>query len=155
MGELDICPRTANISTKKEIVGVMAQDTEVGLKISSIIHCSILDKSLMAMGEMDIGLRPSLLSLIIQVILVDHRVFILMLMKEMYIGLKPNKFIHITMVKQTWTNQGLLKKLFQGMFKEKIKIKIILIFLIQEFQHTLTQAWHNILITTFNLILFQ
>ena len=33
MGELDIGPRPATLTTKEEIVGVMVQDIEVGLKI--------------------------------------------------------------------------------------------------------------------------
>ena len=42
MGELDICLRSDTIPPKEDIVGVMLQDVEVGLKISATIHCSIL-----------------------------------------------------------------------------------------------------------------
>ena len=42
MRELDIGPRPDTIPPKEEIVGVMVQDVEVGLKILSTLPCSIL-----------------------------------------------------------------------------------------------------------------
>ena len=50
------------------------------------------------MLEVDIGLVPSLLPLIILVIMVDHMVFIATARTEVVIGLKPAIFLHITMV---------------------------------------------------------
>ena len=46
----------------------------------------------------------------------------------------------MTMVDNIFPTQGFLKNIFQGLWKEKIHIKIILIILIQEFHHTLIQA---------------
>ena len=51
----------------------------------------------MDMGEVDLGLGPTLLSTIIQVIMVDHLIFIVMAITEAEIGIKPEMFIHITM----------------------------------------------------------
>ena len=75
-------------------------------------------------------------------------VFIVMVMTEVVIGLRPANFIHITMVDYTFPTQGFLKKLFQEVWKDKIHIKIILIILIQSSSQTLVQACHNIHITT-------
>ena len=50
------------------------------------------------MGEVDLGLRPALLPPIIQVILVDHNFFIVVVITEVEIGLRPDNFMHITMV---------------------------------------------------------
>ena len=52
----------------------------------------------MAMGSVDLGLRPSLLPPIIQVILVDHPISIVMVITEVKIGLRTANFLHITMV---------------------------------------------------------
>ena len=72
MGELDIGTITANLTPKKEIVGVTLEDMEVGLKISTTIPCSMLEKVLMELVEVDLGLRPALLHLIIQLIMLYH-----------------------------------------------------------------------------------
>ena len=61
MRDLDIGPRPTTIITKYEILGVIMQDMEVGLKISTTHPCSMLDKLLMALGEADIGFGPSLI----------------------------------------------------------------------------------------------
>ena len=98
MGELDIGPRPTTIPPREEIVGVIFKDMKVGLKRSTTIPCSTLEKVLMVMGEVDLGIRPELLPPIIQVILVDHQVFIAMAIKEVDIGLRPDNFLHITMV---------------------------------------------------------
>ena len=45
----------------------------------------------------DIGLGPTLIPPIIQVIMVDNLVFIVMVITEVGIGLTPNNFMHITM----------------------------------------------------------
>ena len=92
-------------------------------------------KVLMVMGEVDIGLIPAPLPPIIQVCLVNHWVFLVMAMIELDIGLRPANFLHITMVKYTLSAQGFLDNLFQGVFKEKIHIKIIPNILIQECHH--------------------
>ena len=52
-----------------------------------------------------------------------------MVMVEVGIGLIPVNFIHINIVDYTLPTQGLLKKLFQGVGKEKIQNKTILIIL--------------------------
>ena len=52
----------------------------------------------MAFVEMDLGLVPALLPPIIQLTMVDHLVFIVMLITEVRIGLTSAKFLHITMV---------------------------------------------------------
>ena len=87
MGELDIGARPATITSitqvtmvdflvylnlKDEIVVGMVQGVEVGLKISSTLTFIMLEKVLMVMGEVDIGLRPALIYSIIQTILVYH-----------------------------------------------------------------------------------
>ena len=74
------------------------QYNEVVLKISITIPCSMLEKLLMALGEVDIYLGPSLIPRIIQVIMVDHLIFIVMVITEVGIGLTPTNFMHITMV---------------------------------------------------------
>ena len=58
----------------------------------------MLDKLFIAMVEVDIGLGPSILPLIILVIMVEHMVFIATAGTEVVIGLKPAIFLHITMV---------------------------------------------------------
>ena len=58
----------------------------------------MLDKMLMALGEVDIGLGPSILPPIIQVIMLDHLVFIVMMITEMGIGITPYNFLHRNMV---------------------------------------------------------
>ena len=50
----------------------------------------------MVMVEVDIGLKPDLIPPIIRVILVYHRVFIVMVMKEVDIGLRSVNFLLIT-----------------------------------------------------------
>ena len=60
------------VKMKEVIVGVVVQDVEVGLKISSTITFSIVYKVLIVMVEVDICLRPTPLPPIIQVGLVYH-----------------------------------------------------------------------------------
>ena len=59
----------------------------------------MLEKVFIVMVELDIGLKTSLLPTIVQVILVDNMVLIVTVMTEVYIGIIPSKFIHVTMVK--------------------------------------------------------
>ena len=115
----------------------------------------MMDKIVMVMGEVNLGIRPSPLPPIFQVFLVYHWVFIAMVMIEWNVGIRPANVIHITMLEYTLPTQDLLKKLFQGVWKDKINIKIILITLIQAYHPTLVQACHNILIKTCRLILIQ
>ena len=110
---------------------MMMKDVEVGLNRSSTLPFKMLYKVLMVMGEVYICLRPALIPTIIQVILVDHWIFIVMVVTEIDIGLRPANFIHMTMVDNIFPTQGFLKNIFQGLWKEKIHIKIILIILIQ------------------------
>ena len=58
----------------------------------------MLEKVLMVLGEVDLGLGPSLLPPIIQVIMVDHLVFIVMVITEVDIDITPANFTYITMV---------------------------------------------------------
>ena len=74
------------------------QGKEVGLKRSTTIPCSMLWKQLMALGEADLGLISALLPPIIQVIMIDHLIFRVMVIKEVGIGNTPANFLHITMV---------------------------------------------------------
>ena len=78
MGDLDIGTRPPTLPPKEEIVGVMVQAVEVGLKRCTTITCSIMEKVLMVMGEVDLGIRPALLPTTMQVFLVYHQVFIVM-----------------------------------------------------------------------------
>ena len=109
----------------------------------------------MMVGEVDIGLRPYPLPPIIHVNLLEHWVFIVIFMTETGIVLIQDNFIHIIMVGYTFPTQGFLKKLFQGVRKEKTHIKTILIILIQEYHDTVIQECHDTLITTCHHILFQ
>ena len=76
MGELDIGPRPGTIPPKEKKVGVMAQEIAVGPKILNTCTCSMLKKLLMVLGEVDLVLGPALVPPTIQVIIVDHMVFI-------------------------------------------------------------------------------
>ena len=53
-------------------------DVKLGLKKLTTIPCSILEKILIAMREVNLGLGISLIPPIVQVILVDNLVFIVM-----------------------------------------------------------------------------
>ena len=96
--ELDISPRTATLITKEEIVGVRLKYMEVVLNISTTIYCSMLEKHLMALVEVDLGLVPAFIPPIIQLIVVDHLFFIVVLITEVFICLTQANFLHITMV---------------------------------------------------------
>ena len=98
MGELDICPRPVNIYPKEDVLGVMVQDMELGPKRSTTCTCSMLEKLLMALVEVDLGLVLALLHSIIQVIIVEHMVFIVMVITGVGIYITPANFLHITMV---------------------------------------------------------
>ena len=98
MGELDIGPIPVTLPTKEEIVGVKVKDMEVGLKRSTTLPCSMLEKVFMALGEMDLGLGPALFPPIMKLIMVDHLVFIVRLITEVGIGLTPANFLHIIIV---------------------------------------------------------
>ena len=65
---------------------------EIGLKMSATLPCSMLGEFLMVMGEVDIGIRPTFLPPIIKVILVDHKVFIVMVITGLNMGLRPANF---------------------------------------------------------------
>ena len=83
---------------KEVIVEVMVQDVEVGFRILATLPFTIMDKVLVVMVKVGIGIIPDPLPHIIQVILVDHCSFIFMFMIEVEIGLRPDNFLHITMV---------------------------------------------------------
>ena len=96
--DLDIGSIPATIPTKEEIVGVTVKDKEVGLKISDTLPCSMLEKMLIELVEVGIGIGPALLPPIIYVIMVDHLVFIVMVITEVEIGIKPEILLHITIM---------------------------------------------------------
>ena len=58
----------------------------------------MLEKVLVALGELDLGFGPARLPTIIQLIKLDHLVFIVMVITEVGIGITPANFLHITMV---------------------------------------------------------
>ena len=74
------------------------QDMGVGLKRSTTRTCSMLEKVFMELREVHLGLGPALLHPIIQVTILDHLFFIVMVITEVDIGLTPANFLHITMV---------------------------------------------------------
>ena len=133
----------------------MVQDVEVVLKRSTTPPFKMLDKVLMVMVEVYMGLRLALIPPIIQVILVDYQVLIVIVMTEVVIGLRPEIFLHITMVKKQFPPKFSSIRYSKGVCKEKISIKIILSILIQSFHHTLIQACNNILVTACHFILIQ
>ena len=111
----------------------MMKDVEVGLNRSSTLPFKMLYKVLMVMGEVYICLRPSLIPTIIQVILLDHWIFIVMVVTEIDIGLRPANFIHMTMVDNIFPIQGFLKNIFQGVWMGKSISKSSLLFLSKNF----------------------
>ena len=58
----------------------------------------MLYKVLMELGGVDLGLGPALLPPIIQVIMVGHLIFIVMVITEVRISITPANFLHITTV---------------------------------------------------------
>ena len=60
--------------------------------------CSMLYTVLMALGEVDLVLGPSLFPPIIKAIMVDHMVLIFMVITEVDKGTTLVNFLHITMV---------------------------------------------------------
>ena len=98
MGQFDIGTIPANLPPKEDIVGMIVQDMEVGLKVSTTIYCSMLDKVLMELGEVDLDLGTYLIPPIIKVIMIDQLIFIFMGITEVEIGCTPGNFLHITMV---------------------------------------------------------
>ena len=97
MIDLDICPRPATLPPKEEILGGMDKYTEVGPNRSTTCTCSMFEKVLMALVEVDIGIIPALLPPIIQVIMVDHLIFIVIFITEFDIGITAFNCLHITM----------------------------------------------------------
>ena len=76
----------------------MVQDIELGPKRSTTRPCSMLEEVLMMLGEVDLGLGRDLLPPIIQGIMVDHLIFIVMVITEVGIGITPENCLRITMV---------------------------------------------------------
>ena len=97
MIEVNIGPGTATLHPKEQMLGVMFQDIELSLKRSITLTFSMLDKFLMVLVELDISLGLGFCA-IMQVILVYHQVFIVMVIPEVDIGLTPDNFPHINMV---------------------------------------------------------
>ena len=95
------------------------QYMKVSLNRSATVPFTIMERVLIVMVEVDLCLRPSPLPTTIQLCLVDHWVFIIMVIREVDICLRPAKIFHISTVEYKLTTQGFLKKLFQGVCKEK------------------------------------
>ena len=100
------------------------------------------------MGEVDRDIKPTTLPPIIQVVLVDHWVYMFMLIRYADIGIRTDTLLTITMVDYTVSTQGPLNMIFLGVCEENlfktvtkavvyIHIKIMLIILIQSYHHTL------------------
>ena len=71
---------------------------KLGQKISTTIPCSILDKMLMALEEVDLDLVPALLTTIIHVIMLYHLIFVVMVITEVGISLTPANFLYIAVL---------------------------------------------------------
>ena len=87
MVEVDLgIKRPANISltTVEFIIFLLAVEVGIGLNIPATLPVRIVDQESMLTGEVDIGLRPSTLSPITQVAVVDFGVyqFLLFLLKK-------------------------------------------------------------------------
>ena len=89
MGELDTGPRPATLPPEDDILGLPVQCMVLEMNKSNTIPCSMLEKVLMTLVEVYLGLVPDLLPPTIQVIMVDHLVFIVMLITEVGMGLTP------------------------------------------------------------------
>ena len=74
MGKLDIGPRPATLTPKDKIIRATVQCVEVGTNISTTLSCSMLEKVLMEIREVALGIGTSLIPPSIQVIMVDHLV---------------------------------------------------------------------------------
>ena len=98
MGDFDIGTIISTLPNREEIVGVMLQEMGVGTKRSTTRTCSMLEKVLMELGEVDLSIVPDLLPSIIQFIMVDHLVFKVIVIIEVDIGIISANFLHITMV---------------------------------------------------------
>ena len=70
---------------------------ELVLKTSTNLPCSMSEKMLMKLREVDLGLRPALIFTIIQLIMVDDLIFIVMVITGVVIGITPDNFLHRTM----------------------------------------------------------
>ena len=66
----------------------------------------------MVMVELDIGIIPAPIPPIIKVSLVDHCFLIVTVMIEVDIGLRPDNFIHFTMLDYTFLIQGSHKNIY-------------------------------------------
>ena len=75
----------------------MVQGMELGQQISTYSTCSMLEKVLMELEEVDLGIGPTLFPPIIQVIMVYHLVLIVMVITEVEIDITPETFMHKTM----------------------------------------------------------
>ena len=71
----------------KEVIGVMVEYAEVGLKKSYNFLLTIMEKMWMVTGELDLGLIIFPITNIIKVCFLDHWVFIVMVMRKVDIGI--------------------------------------------------------------------
>ena len=96
------------------IVVVMMEVVDLFLKRSANLLLNFLDKVLMVMVDVDIGIIPSPIHIMIQVELVYHWFSIFMVMIELDIGLIPTTLPPITILDYIFSTQGYLKMLFIG-----------------------------------------
>ena len=83
VGELGTGTRPATVISKEEILDIMVQDMELGPKKTTTSSYSMLEKVLIKLEEVNLCLIPALLPPIIQVIIVDHLVFMVMVIIDM------------------------------------------------------------------------
>ena len=98
MGELDVGPRPDTLPPKEEILGMMVQDLELGMKISTTLPCSIVGESVDRYGRSVSRSQTSPSTSHNSGDIFRSSGFIDMLMTEVDIGIIPSSFLHITMV---------------------------------------------------------
>ena len=98
---------------------------DLGIKRAFTLHFKIVEKVLIVMREVGIGIIPYPLPTIIQLILVYHWVHMFMVIIEEDISLIPAAFLHITTVDYELSTQGSRNNLLQGVCKDKISKTVI------------------------------
>ena len=102
------------IVIKDVIVVVTIEDVDLGLKRPATFTFTIVEKVLMMMGEVDVGLSTSSIHSITHVGLLDCWVYPFMAMREAETGLIPSILLHITIMEYTLSNKDTLNKLSKG-----------------------------------------
>ena len=78
------------------------EDMDLYLKIPASLHFKIMDKVLIVIGEVDIGLRPATPPPINQVIMVDYFVYLLLLVMFMKFFMKMKAVILVVMMEDVY-----------------------------------------------------